>query len=63
MGDDIEVVLKITNTSDSKRTLGGKLSLSTMYYTGVHHKDIDYMQIVGQVIEAGQCKSKLILLT
>ena len=51
MGDDIDLVLKITNKSDSKRTVSGRLGLSTMYYTGVRLKPIDQLPIQNREIE------------
>ena len=56
MGDDVEITLKATNTSEHTRTLSGRLSLSTMYYTGVHYKNVDFLSVEEKPIEKGQGK-------
>lgn len=54
MGDDVEITLKAVNTSEQTRTLSGRLSLSTMYYTGVHYKNVDFLSVEEKPIEKGQ---------
>ena len=54
MGEDLEVVLKATNTSAETRTLSGKLALSTMYYTGVHYRNVKFVSIDDIVLGKGQ---------
>ena len=54
MGDAIDVVLKATNTSQDVRTLSGRLALSTMYYTGVHYRNVNSISIGDKVLEKGQ---------
>lgn len=56
MGDNIEIVLKATNNSKEKRTVSGRLALNTMYYTGVHYKNVNFLSIEEKAIEKGQCR-------
>ena len=54
MGDAIDVVLKATNTSQDVRTLSGRLALSTMYYTGVHYRNVNSISIDDKILGKGE---------
>ena len=54
MGDDVELALKMTNTSDNIRTISGRLALDTTYYTGVHYRHVDHNVFRDVRLEAGK---------
>lgn len=53
VGDDIQVWIKMINKSSARRTVSGTITLASMYYTGVHYKDIKKIKIDERVIEPG----------
>ena len=59
IGDDIQIVVRVRNYSNSQRTLSGRITLTSIYYTGTRHKAIGYMEVDDKVVESG--KSKLTL--
>ena len=56
IGDDIQIIVRVRNYSNSERTLSGRITLSSMYYTGTRHKAIGYMEIDDKVVDSGKSK-------
>ena len=54
MGDNIETVLKVKSMSNDKRTLNGRITVSTIHYTGVHNKYVGFLPVEDKVIEGGE---------
>ena len=48
VGETVVVQLKIKNNSDEMRMVEGRLSISSMYYTGIHYKDIKDIPVHGE---------------
>ena len=57
MGDKVVVELKIANKSAEDRLINGHLVVSSMYYTGVHHKDIMKQKVDDMILKPNEGKT------
>ena len=56
IGDDIEINLRARNYSNSYRTLSGRITLSSMYYTGARYKAIGFTPVDDKIVDSGKSK-------
>lgn len=56
IGDSLEILLKITNTSDTTRTVNGTLKISTMYYTGTAFQEVKKHCLAKETLKGKQEK-------
>ena len=59
VGDNLELCVKITNNGSAERKVDGKLTLQSMFYTGLPHKIIKRMSLGEKIIGPGAGNDKI----
>ena len=55
-GHDLKVTVKVTNKGSNAMTIGGRITIKSVYYTGVPYIDIKSEAYKDQVIPATESK-------
>lgn len=62
VGQDFVLALRATNNSQQTRTVKGRLTVSTMYYTGITADDVGVEVFENLALQPGESTSSLIRL-